>query len=69
MTRLAYCVGWELWKAPDYLKEQVRVWKEQQEKDTHFLLDNHRRIRLLPCRFSAESCGQAWPCYPLAVPL
>jgi len=31
---LAYCVDKELWKAIDYLKEQVRVLKEQQEKDT-----------------------------------
>ena len=31
---LAYCVDKELWKAIDYLKEQVRVLKEQHEKDT-----------------------------------
>ena len=30
---LAYCLDQELWKAIDYLKEQVRVLKEQQEKD------------------------------------
>lgn len=33
MTCLAYCLDKELWKAVDYLKEQVRVLKEQQEKD------------------------------------
>jgi len=33
VTYLAYCVDKELWKAIDYLKEQVRVLKEQQEKD------------------------------------
>ncbi len=32
VTCLAYCVDKELWKAIDYLKEQVRVLKEQQEK-------------------------------------
>ena len=33
VTCLAYCLDQELWKAIDYLKEQVRVLKEQQEKD------------------------------------
>jgi len=46
VTYLAYCVDKELWKAIDYLKEQVRVLKEQQEKDKRILLNNHRRIRL-----------------------
>lgn len=32
VTCLAYCVDKELWKAIDYLKEQVGVLKEQQEK-------------------------------------
>jgi hypothetical protein len=31
VTYLAYCVDKELWKAIDYLKEQVRVLQEQQE--------------------------------------
>jgi hypothetical protein len=37
-TCLAYCLDKELWKAIDYLKEQVRVLKEQQEEDkrTHY---------------------------------
>lgn len=43
---LAYCLDQELWKAIDYLKEQVRVLKEQQEKDQRILLDNHQRRRL-----------------------
>jgi putative transposase len=30
----------------DYLKEQVRVLKEQQEKDKRILLDNRQRTRL-----------------------
>jgi len=43
---LAYCVDKELWKAIEYLKEQVRVLKEQQEKDKRILLDNRQRIKL-----------------------
>jgi len=46
VTCLAYCVDKELWKAIDYLTEQVRVLQEQQEKDQRILLDNHQRIRL-----------------------
>ena len=45
-TCLAYCVDKELWRAIDYLKEQVRVLKEQQEKDKRVLLDKRQRIRL-----------------------
>ncbi len=33
MACLTHCVDRELWKAIDYLKEQVRVLKEQQEED------------------------------------
>jgi hypothetical protein len=46
ITCLAYCVDKELWKAIDYLKEQVRVLQEQQERDKRILLSNHQRIRL-----------------------
>jgi putative transposase len=46
VTCLAYCVDKELWKAIDYLKEQVRVLKEQQEKDKRILLNDRQRIRL-----------------------
>jgi uncharacterized membrane protein YgcG len=46
VTCLAYCLDQELWKAIDYLKEQVRVLTEQQEKDKRILLDNHQRRRL-----------------------
>jgi hypothetical protein len=46
VTCLAYCVDKELWKAIDYLKEQVRVLKEQQEKDKRILLNDPQRIRL-----------------------
>jgi hypothetical protein len=40
------CLDQELWKAIEYLKEQVRVLKEQQEKDKRILLDTHQRMRL-----------------------
>lgn len=46
ITCLAYCVDRELYKAIDYLKEQVRVLIEQQEKGKRILLDNHQRRRL-----------------------
>jgi hypothetical protein len=46
VTCLAYCLDEELWKAIDYLKQQVRVLKEQQEKDKRIVLDNRQRIRL-----------------------
>jgi hypothetical protein len=46
ITCLAYCVDKELWKAIDYLKEQVRVMQEQQEEDKRILLNNYQRIRL-----------------------
>ncbi|MBP7053528.1 MAG: helix-turn-helix domain-containing protein [Phycisphaerae bacterium] len=43
---LAYCDEKGSWKAIDYLKEQVRVLKEQQEKDKRILLSDQQRIRL-----------------------
>jgi hypothetical protein len=46
LTCLAYCLDQELWKAIDYLKEQVRVLREQQEKDKHILLIDRQRTRL-----------------------
>ena len=46
ITCLAYCVDQELYKAIDYLREQVRVLIEQQEKDKRILLDDHQRGRL-----------------------
>jgi putative transposase len=46
MTCLAYCLDKKLWRAIDYLKEQVRILKEQQEKDKRILLDNRQRTRL-----------------------
>jgi hypothetical protein len=46
ITCLAYCVDRELWKAIDYLKEQVRVLQEQQEEDKRILLNGCQRIRL-----------------------
>jgi putative transposase len=46
VTCLAYCIDKELWKAIEYLKEQVRVLKEQQEKDKRMLLDNRQKMKL-----------------------
>jgi hypothetical protein len=46
VTCLAYCVDKEFWKAIEYLKEQVRVLKEQQEKDKRILLNDQQRMRL-----------------------
>jgi len=46
ITCLAYGVDRELYKAIDYLREQVRVLIEQQERDKRILLDNHQRRRL-----------------------
>ncbi len=46
VTCLAFCVDRELWKAMDYLKEQVRVLKEQKEKDERILLNDQQRISL-----------------------
>lgn len=46
VTCLAYCLDKELWKAIDYLKEQVRTLKEQEEKDQRILLNNAHRIWL-----------------------
>ena len=39
ITCLAYCIDKELYKAIEYLKEQVRVLKELQEKDKRILLN------------------------------
>ena len=46
MTCLAYYLDRELWKTIDYLKEQVRILKEQHEKDKRILLNDHQRTRL-----------------------
>jgi len=40
VTYLAYCIDKELYKAIDYLKEQVHVLKEHQQKDKRILLNN-----------------------------
>jgi hypothetical protein len=47
LTCLAYCLDKELWKAIDYLKEQVRILKEQQKRDQRILLSNYQRRRLV----------------------
>ena len=47
ITCLAYCIDKELYKAIDYLREQVRVLVEQQEKQNRrILLTNSQRMRV-----------------------
>ena len=47
ITCLAYCIDKELYKAIDYLREQVHVLIEQQEKQNkRILLTNSQRIRV-----------------------
>jgi len=46
VTCVAYRLDRELWRAIEYLKGQVRVRKEQQEKDKRLRLDNRQRTRL-----------------------
>ena len=47
ITCLAYCIDKELYKAIDYLREQVRVLVEHQEKqDKRIRLTNSQRIRV-----------------------
>ena len=46
VTHLAYCIDKELYKAINYLKEQVYVLKEHQQKDKRILLNNTQRRRL-----------------------
>ena len=47
ITSLAYCIDKELYKAIDYLREQVRVLLEQQEKQNkRILLSNRQRMRV-----------------------
>jgi hypothetical protein len=45
VTCLAYCLDKELWKAIEYLREQVKVLKEEQEREKRILLNNHQRVR------------------------
>jgi hypothetical protein len=47
ITYFAYCIDKELYKTIDYLKEQVQVLIEQQEKQNkRILLTNHQRMRI-----------------------
>ena len=47
ITCLAYCIDKELYKAIDYLREQVRVLVEHQEKENKWiLLNNNQRMRV-----------------------
>ena len=46
LTDLAYCIDKELYKAIDYLREQVRILVEQQEKQNkRIMLTNSPRMR------------------------
>ncbi len=47
ITCLAYCIDKELYKAIDYLREQVRVLVEQQEtQGNRIRLTNRQRMRV-----------------------
>ena len=47
ITGLAYCIDKELYKAIDYLREQVRVLLEQQERQNmRILLTTRQRMRV-----------------------
>ena len=47
ITGLAYCINKELYKAIDYLLEQVRVLLEQQQKQNKWIrLANGQRMRV-----------------------
>ena len=47
ITYLSYCIDKELYKAIDYLREQVRVLIEHQEKENkRILLTNSQRLRV-----------------------
>src|SRR5210317_334868 len=47
ITCIAYCVDKELYKAIDYLREQVRVLIEHQEKQNkRIILTNSQRMRI-----------------------
>lgn len=47
VTCLAYCIDKELYRAIDYLREQVRVLVEHQEKQNkRILLTNSQRMRV-----------------------
>ena len=47
ITYLAYCIDKEHYKAIDYLREQVRVLIEHQEKENkRILLTNSQRMRV-----------------------
>ena len=49
ITYLSYCINKDLYKAIEYLKTQVEVLIEQQEKQNkRILLNNNQRIRLVP---------------------
>jgi hypothetical protein len=61
-TCLAYCIDKELYKAIDYLREQVRVLVEHQEKqDKRIRLINSQRIPFPSNKSQAISRTQKAP--------
>jgi len=49
VTCVAYCIDRELYKAIDYLRDQVRVLVEhQEEQGKRILLTNSQRMRVAP---------------------
>ena len=58
VTHLAYGVDRELWKAIEGLREQVRVLKQQQEKDKRIRLNNQQRRTHKPKRPSSQDSSR-----------
>jgi hypothetical protein len=46
VTYVAYCIDKELYKAIDYLREQVRMLVEQQEKQNKRILSTNIGVRV-----------------------
>ena len=67
VTCLAYCIDKELYKAIDYLREQVRVLVEHQEAQSNRIrLTNRQRLRVAQwqngpakkCWSNVQSCSR-----------
>ncbi len=59
---LSYCIDKELYKAIDYLREQVRVLVEHQEKENkRILLTNSQRMRVAAKATLREKVGVNQP--------
>jgi hypothetical protein len=55
VTCVACCVDKELWKAIEFLKEQVRVPKQEHERDKRISLHNRQSIRLVAKTKTADT--------------